>query len=134
MVPCVSQQLGDTSSRYCSTSGCPSLLAMWKQFQPSLFLSSGFAPCSTRVLITAKLFLVQAIIRGVLQEDPGKSNNLGQQMPCSIPSSGMLPLDLGQFSSKGPSQAFIWGRGESLFSSSRNPHPKRKSGTVIHNF
>lgn len=67
----VSQQPGDTSRRNCSTSGCPSLLAMWKQFQPSLFLSKGLAPCSTRVRITPKFFLVHAIIRGVLEGDPG---------------------------------------------------------------
>lgn len=58
--------LGETSRKCWITDGSPSRLAMWKQFQPSLFFSNGFAPCCRRSWITSRFLLVQAIIRGVL--------------------------------------------------------------------
>lgn len=62
----VLQTSGTVRSRCCMTRGSPSLLAMWKEFQPSLFLSAGSAPWHSSSWITARFLRVQAIIRGVL--------------------------------------------------------------------
>lgn len=62
----VLQTSGTVRSRCCMTRGSPSLQAMWKEFQPSLFLSAGSAPWHSSSWITARFLRVQAIIRGVL--------------------------------------------------------------------
>lgn len=72
----VLQTSGTVRSRCCMTRGSPSLLAMWKEFQPSLFLSAGSAPWHSSSWITARFLRVQAIIRGVLSV--GRASELFQ--------------------------------------------------------
>lgn len=79
----VCQISGAASSRCCMITGSPSLQAMWKEFQPSLFFSAGLAPWHSNSLITSRFLRVQAIIRGVLRE---KMLSKGPKIAATFPS------------------------------------------------